>query len=154
MKTISASSGRQSGRVPRGGLGAGEVVSGRQAELLLGEGRHPDADWIGRELLAQGKSPARARRATVMDGPCAVALALSQDTPRILAGDFLQRPVEVVVSCLRGAAITLLSLPGAPVTAGLKAAAAGVSFGWGRVPGRRGWVLAPATVWIRSAFHC
>ncbi|GAA2433209.1 hypothetical protein [Streptomyces glaucus] len=36
------------------------MATERQAELLLGEGRHPDADRIERELLAQGKSPARA----------------------------------------------------------------------------------------------
>lgn len=32
------------------GLKAGDVVSERQAELHLGEGRHPDADRIEREL--------------------------------------------------------------------------------------------------------
>ncbi|MET8615874.1 MobF family relaxase [Streptomyces misionensis] len=51
------------------GLTAGDVVTERQAELLLGEGRHPDADRIERELLAQGESPARARRATVLGRP-------------------------------------------------------------------------------------
>ncbi|MFC8492938.1 MobF family relaxase [Streptomyces sp. NPDC057235] len=51
------------------GLQAGDVVTERQAELLLGEGRHPDADRIERELLAQGKSPACARRATVLGRP-------------------------------------------------------------------------------------
>ncbi|MFI1568387.1 MobF family relaxase [Streptomyces sp. NPDC020490] len=51
------------------GLAAGDVVSERQAELLLGEGRHPDADRIERELLAQGMSPAKARRATVLGRP-------------------------------------------------------------------------------------
>ncbi|MFK4024675.1 MobF family relaxase [Streptomyces albogriseolus] len=51
------------------GLAAGDVVTERQAELLLGEGRHPDADRIERELLAQGESPARARRATVLGRP-------------------------------------------------------------------------------------
>ncbi|RSS85725.1 conjugal transfer protein TraA [Streptomyces sp. WAC02707] len=35
----------------------------------MGEGRHPDADRIERELLAQGKSPAQARRATVLGRP-------------------------------------------------------------------------------------
>lgn len=34
------------------GLTAGAVVTGRQAELLLGGGRHPDADRVERELLA------------------------------------------------------------------------------------------------------
>ncbi len=51
------------------GLKAGDVVSERQAELLLGEGRHPDADRIERGLLAQGKTPAQARRATVVGRP-------------------------------------------------------------------------------------
>jgi hypothetical protein len=51
------------------GLSAGDVVTERQAELLLGEGRHPDADRIERELLAEGKSPAQARRATVLGRP-------------------------------------------------------------------------------------
>ncbi|MFD3570453.1 MobF family relaxase [Streptomyces sp. NPDC058667] len=51
------------------GLKAGDVVTERQAELLLGEGRHPDADRIERELLTQGKTPAQARRATVLGRP-------------------------------------------------------------------------------------
>ncbi|MDT0614410.1 MobF family relaxase [Streptomyces lancefieldiae] len=51
------------------GLTAGDVVTERQAELLLGEGRHPDADRIERELLAQGKSPEQARRVTVLGRP-------------------------------------------------------------------------------------
>ncbi|MET9335868.1 MobF family relaxase [Streptomyces cellulosae] len=51
------------------GLKAGDVVTERQAELLLGDGRHPDADQIERELLALGKSPVQARRATVLGRP-------------------------------------------------------------------------------------
>ncbi|MDT3728756.1 MobF family relaxase [Streptomyces sp. DSM 41972] len=51
------------------GLAAGDVVTERQAELLLGEGRHPDADRIERELLARGRTPAQARRATVLGRP-------------------------------------------------------------------------------------
>ncbi|MFF7987026.1 MobF family relaxase [Streptomyces sp. NPDC007901] len=51
------------------GLAAGDVVTERQAELLLGEGRHPDADRIEREHLQEGKSPAKARRATVLGRP-------------------------------------------------------------------------------------
>jgi len=51
------------------GLAAGGVVTERQAEHLLGEGRHPDADRIERELLAEGKSPAQATRATVLGWP-------------------------------------------------------------------------------------
>ncbi|MFH8470572.1 MobF family relaxase [Streptomyces sp. NPDC017991] len=50
-------------------LTVGDVVTERQAELLLGEGQHPDADRIERELLAQGKSPAQARRATALGRP-------------------------------------------------------------------------------------
>ncbi|MFJ2709047.1 MobF family relaxase [Streptomyces sp. NPDC087428] len=51
------------------GLTAGDVVSERQAELLLGEGRHPGADWIERERLEAGDDPAKARRATVLGRP-------------------------------------------------------------------------------------
>ncbi|MFF3934205.1 MobF family relaxase [Streptomyces hirsutus] len=51
------------------GLAGGDVVTERQAELLLGEGRHPDADRIERERLEEGKSPAQARRATVLGRP-------------------------------------------------------------------------------------
>ncbi|GAA3163766.1 MobF family relaxase [Streptomyces ramulosus] len=51
------------------GLMAGDVVTERQAELLLGEGRHPDADRIERERLEAGDDPATARRATVLGRP-------------------------------------------------------------------------------------
>ncbi|MFD3665773.1 MobF family relaxase [Streptomyces sp. NPDC058659] len=51
------------------GLTAGDEVSERQAELLLGEGRHPDADRIERERLQAGEDPAKARRATVLGRP-------------------------------------------------------------------------------------
>ncbi|MFJ3498847.1 MobF family relaxase [Streptomyces sp. NPDC086091] len=51
------------------GLTAGDVVTERQAELLLGEGRHPDADRIERERLEAGDDPATARRATVLGRP-------------------------------------------------------------------------------------
>ncbi|WP_234428196.1 MobF family relaxase [Streptomyces badius] len=51
------------------GLTAGDVVGERQAELLLGEGRHPDADRIERERLEAGDDPAKARRATVLGRP-------------------------------------------------------------------------------------
>jgi hypothetical protein len=47
------------------GLAAGDVVTERQAGPFSGEGRHPDADRIERELLEERKSPAQARRATV-----------------------------------------------------------------------------------------
>ncbi|MEV7130960.1 MobF family relaxase [Streptomyces sp. NPDC093260] len=64
------------------GLAAGDVVSERQAELLLGEGRHPDADRIERELLAQGKSPAQARRATVLGRPIEHNKSLETETAK------------------------------------------------------------------------
>ncbi|MER7828229.1 MobF family relaxase [Streptomyces sp. NPDC096097] len=51
------------------GLRAGDVVTERQAELLLGEGRHPGADRIERERLEAGDTPAKARRATVLGRP-------------------------------------------------------------------------------------
>ncbi|GED90127.1 MobF family relaxase [Streptomyces sp. 6-11-2] len=51
------------------GLAAGDVVTERQAELLLGEGRHPDADRIERERLEAGDDPAKARRAIVLGRP-------------------------------------------------------------------------------------
>lgn len=51
------------------GLTAGDAVTERQAELLLGEGRHPDADRIERERLEAGDDPAKARRATVLGRP-------------------------------------------------------------------------------------
>ncbi|WP_433963323.1 MobF family relaxase [Streptomyces microflavus] len=51
------------------GLVAGDVVAERQAELLLGEGRHPDADRIESERLEAGDDPAKARRATVLGRP-------------------------------------------------------------------------------------
>ncbi|MFF8994498.1 hypothetical protein ACF09H_32160 [Streptomyces sp. NPDC014983] len=51
------------------------------------------------------------------------ALGLLRDARRVLAGAGLERPAEVGESCLRGAADALLSLPGAPDTVGLKAAA-------------------------------
>lgn len=51
------------------GLAAGDVVTERQASCSWEEGRHPDADRIEREFLAQGKNPSRARRATVLGRP-------------------------------------------------------------------------------------
>ncbi|MGC5041052.1 MobF family relaxase [Streptomyces sp. DT73] len=51
------------------GLTAGDVVSERQAELLLGEGRHPDGDRIESERLQAGDDPVKARRATVLGRP-------------------------------------------------------------------------------------
>ncbi|WP_369780663.1 MobF family relaxase [Streptomyces sp. R33] len=55
--------------LPAVGLVAADVVTERQAELLLGEGRHPDSDRIEYERLAAGDDPAKARRATVLGRP-------------------------------------------------------------------------------------
>ncbi|WP_138902427.1 MobF family relaxase [Streptomyces albidochromogenes] len=55
--------------LPAVGLAAGDVVTERQAALLIGEGRHPDADRIEHERLAAGDDPAKARRATVLGRP-------------------------------------------------------------------------------------
>ncbi|MFD9006340.1 relaxase domain-containing protein [Streptomyces sp. NPDC059582] len=46
------------------GLAAGQTVTERQMELLFGEGRHPDADRMERELLDDGEDPETARLAT------------------------------------------------------------------------------------------
>ncbi|MGW3638576.1 MobF family relaxase [Streptomyces sp. NPDC005143] len=51
------------------GLIAGDEVTERQAELLLGEGRHPDADRIEADRLEAGDDPVKARRATVLGRP-------------------------------------------------------------------------------------
>ncbi|MFJ5026379.1 MobF family relaxase [Streptomyces goshikiensis] len=56
-------------------LGAGEAdfesfdLTEPALALGLGEGRHPDADRIEQVLLAEGKAPAQARRATVLGRP-------------------------------------------------------------------------------------
>ncbi|MGG2463434.1 relaxase domain-containing protein [Streptomyces sp. RGM 3693] len=55
--------------LPAFGLVADGVVTERQTELLLGKGRHPDADRIEGELRAAGLSPQAARRATVLGRP-------------------------------------------------------------------------------------
>lgn len=51
------------------GLTVGEMVTERQMELMFGEGRHPDADRMERELLDDGADPETARRATVLGQP-------------------------------------------------------------------------------------
>ncbi|MFE7423934.1 relaxase domain-containing protein [Streptomyces sp. NPDC057545] len=55
--------------LPALGLTGGSVVTERQAELLFGQGRHPDADRIERELLDDGAAPETARSATVLGRP-------------------------------------------------------------------------------------
>jgi conjugative relaxase-like TrwC/TraI family protein len=71
------------------GLTAGQTVTERQAELLFGEGRHPDADRIERELLDDGADPETARLATVLGQPIEEIEARKQ-TP-LLALDFVFR---------------------------------------------------------------
>lgn len=51
------------------GLAAGQTVTGRQMELVFGQGRHPDADRIERELLDDGADPEASRLATVLGQP-------------------------------------------------------------------------------------
>jgi hypothetical protein len=72
------------------GLVAGAEVTERQAELLLGEGRHPDADRIEAELLETGADPAAARRATVLGRP------IEQISSPWLAMDLVFRPPATV----------------------------------------------------------
>ncbi|WP_371591282.1 MobF family relaxase [Streptomyces sp. NBC_00513] len=77
------------------GLTAGQTVTERQMELLFGEGRHPDADRMERELLDDGADPATARLATVLGQPIEEIEARKQ-TP-LLALDFTFRPQASVV---------------------------------------------------------
>lgn len=51
------------------------------------------------------------------------ALGLLRDAHRVLTGEGLVRPEEVAAACVRSAADTLLELPGAPESVGLKGAA-------------------------------
>ncbi|MFI0813905.1 MobF family relaxase [Streptomyces echinatus] len=72
------------------GLIEGAEVSERQMELVFGQGRHPDADRIERDLLDDGADPATARRVTVLGQPSEEIEARKQ-TP-LLALDFTFRP--------------------------------------------------------------
>jgi len=72
------------------GLTAGQTVTERQAELLFGEGRHPDADRIERELLDDGADPETARLATVLGQPVE-EIEKRKQTP-LLAVDAVYRP--------------------------------------------------------------
>ncbi|MER6103680.1 MobF family relaxase [Streptomyces sp. NPDC001832] len=72
------------------GLTAGQTVTERQMELVFGEGRHPDADWIERELLDYGADPETARLATVLGQPIE-EIEKRKQTP-LLALDFVFRP--------------------------------------------------------------
>jgi len=52
-----------------GSVAAGSGVSEAQMKALFGEGRHPDADAITQELIAEGKRPATALAATRLGVP-------------------------------------------------------------------------------------
>lgn len=71
---------------------AGDAVT----ELLLGEGRRPDTDRIESELLAEGRNPARARRATVLGRPIehnqAPKIDKAKERTPWLAFDMMFRP--------------------------------------------------------------
>lgn len=77
------------------GLTDGQVVTERQMKRLFGEGRHPDADRMERELLDDGVDPATARRATVLGQPIEEIEHRTQ-TP-LLALDFVFRPQASLV---------------------------------------------------------
>ncbi|MER6787923.1 hypothetical protein ABT330_25420 [Streptomyces sp. NPDC000658] len=61
---------------------------------------------------------------TAQGEPGIRALGLLQDAHRVLTGGGFVRSAEVAAACVRSAADALLGLPGAPVTVGLKPAAA------------------------------
>ncbi|MFB6931256.1 hypothetical protein [Streptomyces chartreusis] len=70
-------------------------------------------DVLAEALQAQGEPGVR-------------ALGLLRDARRVMAGAGMDRPWEIAVACLRSVVDALLSLPGAPVTVGLKPAAEGL----------------------------
>ncbi|MFD7135200.1 MobF family relaxase [Streptomyces sp. NPDC059894] len=72
------------------GLTAGQTLTERQMELVFGQGRHPDADRIERELLDDGADPETARLATALGQPIE-EIERRKATP-LLALDFTFRP--------------------------------------------------------------
>lgn len=77
------------------GLTAGQTVTERQMELVFGQGRHPDADRIERELLDDGADPETARLATVLGQPVE-EIERRKATP-LFALDFVFRPQASLV---------------------------------------------------------
>ncbi|WP_326827146.1 MobF family relaxase [Streptomyces sp. NBC_01751] len=77
--------------LPALGLVPGAMVTERQAELLFGEGRHPEADRIERDLAAAGETPAAARRATTL------GRAVKDITSPVLALDLVFRPQATII---------------------------------------------------------
>ncbi|WP_345045478.1 MobF family relaxase [Streptomyces sannanensis] len=76
--------------LPALGFTAGQTVTQRQMELLFGQGRHPDADRIERELLDDGADLETARLATVLGQPIE-DIEKRKQIP-LLALDFVFRP--------------------------------------------------------------
>ncbi len=76
-------------------LTVGQTVTERQMELVFGEGRHPDADRMERELLDDGEDPETARLATVLGQPIEEIEQRGQ-TP-LIALDFVFRPQASLV---------------------------------------------------------
>ncbi|MFB7745410.1 MobF family relaxase [Streptomyces sp. NPDC056132] len=77
------------------GLTAGQTLTERQMELVFGQGRHPDADRIERELLDDGADPETARLATALGQPIE-EIEKRKATP-LLALDFTFRPQASLV---------------------------------------------------------
>ncbi|MGW5067144.1 MobF family relaxase [Streptomyces cyaneofuscatus] len=77
------------------GLTAGQSLTERQMELVFGQGRHPDADRIERELLDDGADPETARLATALGQPIE-EIERRKATP-LLALDFTFRPQASLV---------------------------------------------------------
>ncbi|MYY03202.1 MULTISPECIES: MobF family relaxase, partial [unclassified Streptomyces] len=77
------------------GLASGQEVTERQMELVFGQGRHPDADRIERELLDDGADPETARLATVLGQPVE-EIERRKATP-LFALDFVFRPQASLV---------------------------------------------------------
>ncbi|MBB4796279.1 hypothetical protein BJY54_006983 [Streptomyces nodosus] len=98
---------RARGRRLYGAPASNQTSSASGGELLEVD------EVLAAALIAQGEPGVR-------------ALGLLRDARRNLASTCLERPAEVAVSYLRGAVDALLGLPGAPVTVGLKPAAAGL----------------------------
>ncbi|MFG2197115.1 MobF family relaxase [Streptomyces sp. NPDC048639] len=67
-----------------------EVVTERQAELLFGQGLHPDSDRIERDLLTHNESSVAVRRATVLGRP------IGDIRKPLLALDLVFRPPPTV----------------------------------------------------------
>ncbi|MGW6958793.1 hypothetical protein [Streptomyces chartreusis] len=95
-------------------------------------------DVLAAALQAQGEPGVR-------------ALGLLRDARRVMAGAGMDRPWEIAEACLRSVVDALLSLPGAPVTVGLKPAAKGLLAAVDAVPQPPGATAARTSSDIVSA---